>query len=296
MLIDLAIKTKQFRDSIKDVLGLSFNFERIGKNGESLPPSPLSIAQKYLRECLGLKLSLPIKRVVNGNQQRFYQPVEVSELRQKILASWRQRDEHRRAAKLAEVQAAAATAQSDNGDFDTVPLEQNSVPVGSTGNIVYTEVAAYQVAAYQEPVSDVSELKEALPFCESIELFASVVEDYSVEVIESAIALQDCQPRRQQLTAWYEAIQQLASGENSPQQLEAIATHSPQGWQEKAKTCGEFLIEAIACGIEAVKTLLQPWSEHERWAAILKAEELSPEAMESLIQIDPNWTDLCLVW
>jgi hypothetical protein len=77
--------------------------------------------------------------------------------------------------------------------------------------------------------------------------------------------------------------------------LEAIATHPPQGWQEKAKTCGEFLIEAIACGIEAVKALLQPWSEHERWIAILKAEELSPEAMERLLQIEPNWTDLCVV-
>jgi hypothetical protein len=296
VLIDLSIKTKQFRDSIKDVLGLSFNFERIGKNGEPLPPSPIIIAQKYLRECLGLKLSDPIKRVVNGNQQRFYQPVEVSELRQKILASWRQRDEHRRAAKLAEVQAAAATAQSDNGDFDTVPLEQNSVPVGSTGNILYTEVVAYQVAAYQEPVSDVSELKEALPFCESIELFASVVEDYSVEVIESAIALQDNQPRQQQLRTWYESIQQLASGENSPQQLEAIATHPPQGWQEKAQIYGQLLIEAIACGVQTVRALLQPWSEPERWAAILKAEELSPEAMERLLHIELNWTDLCVVW
>jgi hypothetical protein len=31
------------------------------------------------------------------------------------------------------------------------------------------------------------------------------------------------------------------------------------------------------------------------FAAILKAEELSPEAMERLLQIEPNWTDLCVV-
>jgi hypothetical protein len=143
--------------------------------------------------------------------------------------------------------------------------------------------------------SSVEELAEALEFCETPDLLAAVAQGYELSQVQEAIALQDGQPRRQQLTAWYEAIQQLATGENSPQQLEAIATHPPQGWQEKAKTCGEFLIEAIACGIEAVKALLQPWSEHERWAAILKAEELSPEAMERLLQIEPNWTDLCVV-
>jgi hypothetical protein len=143
--------------------------------------------------------------------------------------------------------------------------------------------------------SSVEELAEALEFCETPDLLAAVAQGYELSQVQEAIALQDGQPRRQQLTAWYEAIQQLASGENSPQQLEAIATHPPPGWQEKAKTCGELLIEAIACGIEAVKALLQPWSEPERWAAILKAEELSPEAMERLLQIEPNWTDLCVV-
>jgi hypothetical protein len=152
-----------------------------------------------------------------------------------------------------------------------------------------------QLAKNEEGQEIVQELVEAFGYCEDADLFAAVIEGYQSSQIQDAIALQDGQPRRQQLTAWYEAIQQLASGENSPQQLEAIATHPPQGWQEKAKTCGEFLIEAIACGIEAVKALLQPWSEHERWIAILKAEELSPEAMERLLQIEPNWTDLCVV-
>jgi hypothetical protein len=142
--------------------------------------------------------------------------------------------------------------------------------------------------------SELEQLTEALPFAESVEDFASIVEDSPREAVEDAIALQPNQPRRQQLTAWYEAIQQLASGEISQQQWEAIAAHSPPAWHEKVKAYGVLLVEGIACGLETVKALLQPWSEYERWAAILKAEELSPEAMEKLHQIEPNWTDLCV--
>jgi len=148
-LIDLSIKTEQFSTSIKDVLGISFNFNRKGKNGLPLPPSAVSIAQKYLRECLGLKFSDPIKRGAKGNQQRYYQPVAVPELRQQILSVWRSRDEQHRAAKLAET---SPTTQCDNGGLDSVPVEQTSVTVGSTGKYIYIEGAAYQDAAYREEV------------------------------------------------------------------------------------------------------------------------------------------------
>jgi hypothetical protein len=241
VLIDLAIKTKQFREAIKDILGVSFNFERIGKDGQPLPPTPISIAQKYLKECLGLKLSNPIKKGAKGNQQRFYQPVEVPELRQKILAAWRQRDEHRKAAKLAEVQAAAAesTAEMTNNGGLT-DFVSNYDTVSTTGNIYIYNCAAYQNAAYQgkhaayqepERVSGISEalptsvdtvahLVEALSLCTSPREMAVLVETYPSEIIEDAIALQDDQPRRQQLRQWLEQLSQ--SSESSGGELAQI--------------------------------------------------------------------------
>jgi hypothetical protein len=82
-----------------------------------------------------------------------------------------------------------------------------------------------------------------------------------------------------------ESPEDLASGENSP-----------PAWNEKVRAYGELLVEAISFGLETVTVLLQPWSRHERSAAIFKAEELSPEAMEKLRQIEPNWSDLCVAW
>jgi hypothetical protein len=207
-LIDLSIKSEQFLTSIKDVLGISFNFNKVGKDGKPLPPSPVSIAQKYLRECLGLKFSDPIKKGAKGNQQRYYQPVAVPELRQQILSAWRSRDEKQRAAKLAET---SPTTQCDNGGLDLVPVEQTSVTVGSTGKYIYIEGAAYQDAAYREEVptevaayqvSPVEALVTVLASCESPEAFTALVDGYSQEVIEDAIAMLDTQPRRQQLHQW----------------------------------------------------------------------------------------------
>jgi hypothetical protein len=152
------------------------------------------------------------------------------------------------------------------------------------------------VEAAAEQKSELEQLVEALPFAETVEDFSLIVEGSSLEAVEEAIALSGSQPRRQQLTAWYEAIQQLASGEFSQQQWEVIAAHSSPAWHEKAKAYGELLLEGIACGLETVKALVQPWSQYERWAAIFKAEELSPEAMEKLHQIKSNWADLCVAW
>jgi hypothetical protein len=144
--------------------------------------------------------------------------------------------------------------------------------------------------------SELEQLVEALPFAESLEDFASVIEGSPLEAVEDAIAVSGDQPRRQQLTAWYEAIQQLASGEISQQQWEAIAAHSSPAWHEKAKAYGELLLEGIAFGLETLKALVQPWSQFERLAAIFKAEEMCPQAMEKLHQIEPSWADLCVAW
>jgi hypothetical protein len=52
--------------------------------------------------------------------------------------------------------------------------------------------------------NELSELTEALSFCDSPSEFALVIEEAESEVIETAIALQDSQPKRQQLRQWWE--------------------------------------------------------------------------------------------
>jgi hypothetical protein len=48
-------------------------------------------------------------------------------------------------------------------------------------------------------------LAEALEFCDAPDVFAAVIEGYEPSQIEDAIAVQDTQPRRQELRLWYEA-------------------------------------------------------------------------------------------
>jgi hypothetical protein len=205
VLIDLSIKSRQFAESIKSVLGVTIKEE----------DSPVAIAQKILRQSLGLAFSSPVKRGAKGNQQRYYQPVAVSELRQKILEVWLARDEAAKASQQATADTSPLiTANEDTGANSVVLSLDSDVEVGSTGNIyrspvLPTENAAYQSAAYQyEAVgSELEQLVEALPFAESLEDFASIIEDSPLEAVEDAIALSGDQPRRQQLRSWLEALQ-----------------------------------------------------------------------------------------
>jgi hypothetical protein len=54
-------------------------------------------------------------------------------------------------------------------------------------------------------------LVEALPYCETVEDFTCVVEDYSLSMVEEAIVFQDTQPRRRLLTLWLEQLEVKAS-------------------------------------------------------------------------------------
>jgi hypothetical protein len=149
---------------------------------------------------------------------------------------------------------------------------------------VTTEGGDYLCA---EP-SPIEELAITFEFCQSPDDFATVVEGCSGEVVEDAIALQSTQPRRRQLSEWLSLGQNQAAG--------AKADSLSQRAQGRFETYAQLLIEGIASGLDGVKNVLQPWSEYERWATILKAEELLPEAIEKLHQIEPNWSDLCVVW
>jgi hypothetical protein len=80
--------------------------------------------------------------------------------------------------------------------------------------------------------------------------------------------------------------------DTKPEQVEI----PKKDWREHVKIYGEMLAEAIDFGIEAVRAVLDPWSEEQRWGAILELEAIAPEKMESLAQIAPDWSDLCVVW
>jgi hypothetical protein len=64
-------------------------------------------------------------------------------------------------------------------------------------------------------LSVVERLFESFQRCDSPEVFAAVVEDFQAtsEQIEDAIASQDTQPKRQQLSQWYAAAAQLPAAE-----------------------------------------------------------------------------------
>lgn len=81
-----------------------------------------------------------------------------------------------------------------------VPPVSRNLGLESQGDREVLEAAAVQK-------SELEELIEALPFAESIEDFASIIEDSPLEAVEDAIALQDTQPRRIQLQRWLEATQ-----------------------------------------------------------------------------------------
>jgi hypothetical protein len=143
ILIDLSIKAKQHFAYVKDVLGITIKEE----------DSPIAIGQKFLRQCFGLALSTPVLRGARGQQIRYYQPVKISELRQRTLEVWLTRD----LAAKAETEAATSQTEVEMGvksdfvsDCDTVITSGNKEYIsGADYQSADYQVADYQVADYQ---------------------------------------------------------------------------------------------------------------------------------------------------
>jgi hypothetical protein len=170
-----------------------------------------------------------------------------------------------------------------------VPVEQSSVPVGSTGNIVYTEVAAYQVAAYQESVSNVgnlgvlptenapcqgekvgeanpiADLLETFPYCDTLETFAAVIEWYDTELVEDAIALQSSQPERLKLQKWFDQLSQPEStaGEELAQ-TEPIESESLRDRLSQCINIPSFKSIVEGFPVEEIKAAIGQLPERDR--------------------------------
>jgi hypothetical protein len=204
ILLNLSIKCRQYAFVLKSVLGIS-----IKEND-----SPIRIAQKILRQCLGLSFQAPVKRGAKGNQQRCYPSVEITSLRQSILEAWYLRDSAAKEAKsatqlalnsLRTPKANSPAAESKELGVELVRSSLDSdVEVGTTGNINTIPVVPTESGAYQDGAigTELEQLIEALPFCETVEDLANVIEGCAIEVVEDAIAMQDTQPRRIRLTEW----------------------------------------------------------------------------------------------
>ena len=205
VLVDLSILCRQHAFVLKSVLGISIK--------ES--DTPIQIAQKILRQCLGLSFQAPIKRGANGNQQRCYPSVQITPLRQKILEAWSKRDAAAREAFAAAKVALNSLSSSVTGRV--IQSLDSDVEVGTMGNINTIPVVPTESAAYQDAAkgTELEQLVEALPFCETADDLACVIEGYAIEAVEDAIAMQDTQPRRLQLSEW------LANATTEPIEQEA---------------------------------------------------------------------------
>jgi hypothetical protein len=200
ILVELSILCRQHAFILKSVLGIS-----IKEND-----TPIQIAQKILRQCLGLSFQAPSNeglRATNNAVTPVNYPAQA-----KILEAWSKRDVRPKAnaaAKVASmlIPSIRSTIESLSDQFITGRVIQSldsDVEVGSTGNINTIPVVPTESAAYQDAANstELEQLVEALPYCETADDLASVSESYAIEVVEDAIAMQDTQPRRLQLTKW----------------------------------------------------------------------------------------------
>ena len=124
--------------------------------------------------------------------------------------------------------------------------------------------------------SEVEEVAEALPYCDTLETFAAVIEHYSDEVVEDAIALQDTQHSRSQLRQWLEGIRGTYS--------EAV---------HEKKPLGVMLVDAFQQGLDVFRHQLGQLNVFDRWVGIEEFEQQSPAKMLELMGIAPEWEFWC---
>jgi hypothetical protein len=233
-LISIANYAKQHAFEIKAATGVTI----------SQTDYPMAIAQKIVG-LIGYRFPLLRREGGKGNQVRIYgaaaadflrddegkiiindqgQAIPVVDGRDEVFAAWLEKD-----TAAATAATAAAVEQKEVGghcagqnvsEFDTV--------VRGNKDLDLIE-ADYRGGVTTEGLSTLERLWESFRYCETPQDFALVLEGFQAtsEQIQDAIALQDTQPRRLQLQAWLETLNQPAE-EVEPQTLKA---HSWQ-WSE----------------------------------------------------------------
>jgi hypothetical protein len=131
------------------------------------------------------------------------QAISVCDGRDEVFTAWIERD-----IAVQEQVTVPLPSEEKVGEFDSCledlrPGVINKIYISTldVGRVDVTEGGDYQVTE----LNPVEELTQALSYCELPTEFAAVVEDYPSEVVEAAIALQDTQPRRSELAAWFQS-------------------------------------------------------------------------------------------
>jgi hypothetical protein len=119
--------------------------------------------------------------------------------------------------------------------------------------------------------TDLERLVDALDAVESFEEFSEVAGGREMGTVEDAIIFASTQPKRHQLTEWYEQL---------------------QSEERHYVSLAKGLAEAVGAGLDAVKGFIARLDLAERWATVGVLERILPEAMGNLMAIAPNWSEL----
>ena len=134
--------------------------------------------------------------------------------------------------------------------------------------------------------TNLERLVDALKAVGSLEEFSEVAGGREVSMIEDAIGVSDSQPRRKQLDQWLTELRRSA--------LDIQPSTEPEA-QDEAEHHGALakgLAEAVEAGKGAIKGFISRLDLAERWATVAVLEQTLPEAMERLMAIAPNWSEL----
>jgi hypothetical protein len=188
-----------------------------------------------------------------------------SELEQLIEAEKKSTEKQAQTQSQQAIQMGGESPCYIDQDIDSPPIFEGV----SQGNSQFTVDAA----ALQK--TELEQLLEALPFCDSAEDFAAVVEDSLFQVVEDAIALQDTQPRRLQLQGWLDVVRQST-----------FTTHFPQNEAEPVRV-GQRVWAWIGAfrrwGQGVVSAILQDVS----WDVQLEGEPLDMVKIYQRNEIEP---------
>lgn len=179
-----------------------------------------------LLEKLGITLK-STKRRVNGKLLRFYQidpELTMNSLRQTILdcisSKWLDTEEEKIEAEIVQNSLFDLSSQKQPQTYmehgvEGEALNANNVykpgiqclsELEEKASELEGDLGCSNVAIDLPLVSEVEQLVEAFEFCDTVEVFSSVIEDEPDDVIEDAIAASNSLPLRSKLRGFYEAL------------------------------------------------------------------------------------------
>ncbi len=183
---------------------------------------------RYLGNLLKM-MGLKLKSRKEGKDKRFYQlDSEILEdsLRLQVLACIEARftqPEEKLDWESAINEANGVTAENEP---QTQSEQSIQVETRTPENLYITEVSPVsknldlESQEDKQSYSPTEQLAIALSSCQNLEQLCALVDGYSQETVEDAIASQDTQPQRQQLTQWYAAAEVTEATEATRPSLE----------------------------------------------------------------------------